>query len=173
MHPSVHTKSALPETTPVSCEVGSPVLVMVNVRVPLFPSSTAPKLSVLTGVVVSTGVGVTHLVAFQTSPAAHVAVPVTLGELAVGWATLPADSPRRRTYYAARRLRIVPITIDNLVSEPTGLIASFGVCRMAGIKGNDAWIAATAHLSAATLITYDTMLASRFATVGLSRLLIL
>ncbi len=98
---------------------------------------------------------------------------VTLGELAVGWATLPADSPRRRTYYAARRLRIVPITIDNLVSEPTGLIASFGVCRMAGIKGNDAWIAATAHLSAATLITYDTMLASRFATVGLSRLLIL
>ena len=98
---------------------------------------------------------------------------VTLGELAVGWATLPADSPRRRTYYAARRLRIVPIAIDNLQSEPTGLIASFGVCRMAGIKGNDAWIAATAHLSAATLITYDATLATRFATFGLSRLLVL
>jgi predicted nucleic acid-binding protein len=96
---------------------------------------------------------------------------VTLGELAVGWATLPSDSPRRRTYYAARRLRIVPIAIDNLVSEPSGLIASFGVCRMAGIKGNDAWIAATAHLSASTLITYDTKLATRFATVGLSKLL--
>ena len=98
---------------------------------------------------------------------------VTLGELAAGWAALPADSPRRRTYYAARRLRVVNIVVDSLLSEPAGLIASFGVCRAAGIKGNDAWIAATAHNSAATLITYDTTLATRFATLGISKLLTL
>lgn len=97
---------------------------------------------------------------------------VTLGELAVGWASLPADSLRRRTYHAARRLRVVNIVIDNLHSEPTGLVASFGVCRLAGIKGNDAWIAATAHLSAATLLTFDGTLATRFATVGTSKLLL-
>ena len=96
---------------------------------------------------------------------------VTLAELAVGWASLPADSPRRRTYHAARRLRVVNVSVDPLGSEPSGLIASFGVCRSAGIKGNDAWIAATAHLSASTLITYDATLAARYATVGISRLL--
>ena len=96
---------------------------------------------------------------------------VTLGELVVGWASLPPDSPRRRTYYAARRLRVVHIVVDSLLSEPAGLIVSFGVCRMAGMKGNDAWIAATAHLSAATLMTYDATLATRFARVGLSTLL--
>lgn len=98
---------------------------------------------------------------------------VTLGELAVGWATLRADSPRRRTYYAARRLHVVDIVVDGLQSEPAGLITSFGVCRLAGIKGNDAWIAATAHVAAATLITYDATLANRFATVGTSNLLTL
>jgi predicted nucleic acid-binding protein len=98
---------------------------------------------------------------------------VSLGELAVGWATLSADSLQRRTYYAARRLRVVPIAVDGLATEPTDLITSFGVCRLAGIKGNDAWIAATAHYIAATLITYDATLATRFATVGLSKLLAL
>jgi predicted nucleic acid-binding protein len=91
---------------------------------------------------------------------------VTLGELAVGWSSLPADSPRRRTYHAARRLRIVNIVADGFPPEPVGLIASFGVCRAAGIKGNDAWIAATAHSSESTLVTFDTTLATRFQTVG-------
>ena len=96
---------------------------------------------------------------------------VTLGELAIGWSSLPADSPRRRTYRAAKRLRVVDIVGDNMHQEPNGVIASFGVCRAAGIKGNDAWIAATAHASAATLITFDKTLAERYATVGTSTLL--
>jgi predicted nucleic acid-binding protein len=96
---------------------------------------------------------------------------VTLAELAVGWASLPADSLRRRTYHAARRLRIVNVGVDPLGSEPAGLIASFGVCRSAGIKGNDAWIAATAHATGSTLVTYDEILAVRYAAVGTSKLL--
>jgi predicted nucleic acid-binding protein len=98
---------------------------------------------------------------------------VTLGELAVGWASLSADSPRRRTYRAARRLRVVNVIVDGLLAEPVGLIVSFGLCRSVGIKGNDAWIAATAHASAATLITYDAALATRFEKVGVSKLLAL
>jgi predicted nucleic acid-binding protein len=96
---------------------------------------------------------------------------VTLGELAIGWSTLPADSPRRRTYRAAQRLRVVDIVGDTLHPEPDGVIASFGACRAAGIKGNDAWIAATARAWAATLITFDTKLAERFTAVGVSMLL--
>ena len=96
---------------------------------------------------------------------------VTLGELAVGWSSLPVDSLRRRTYHAARRLRIVNIAGDGLQPEPAGLIASFGVCRSAGITGNDAWIAATAHSSVSTLLTYDTVLATRYETVGITKLL--
>lgn len=95
---------------------------------------------------------------------------VTLGELAVGWSSLRADSPRRRTYHAARRLGIVNIVADGLHPEPTVLIASFGICRAAGIKGNDAWIAATALASESTLITFDTSLAARFQTLGTSKL---
>jgi predicted nucleic acid-binding protein len=91
---------------------------------------------------------------------------VTLGELAVGWQNLPPDSPRHRTFRAACRLRIVNIVFDVLHREPSGLFASFGVCRAAGIKGNDAWIAATAHGVAATLFTFDATLAARYATVG-------
>lgn len=96
---------------------------------------------------------------------------VTLGELAIGWASMPGDSLRRRTYYAARRMRVVDITVDPLHSEPTALVLSFGVCRAAGIKGNDAWIAATAHFSSAVLLTYDEALATRFAAIGESTLL--
>ncbi len=96
---------------------------------------------------------------------------VTLGELAVGWASLPRDSFRRRTYYAARRMRVVDIVADHLNSEPTAFVASFGDCRAAGIRGNDAWIAATAHFSSAVLLTYDEPLATRFATIGESTLL--
>lgn len=91
---------------------------------------------------------------------------VTLAELGVGWATLPSDSPRRKTFRAACRLRISNIVFDSFDREPTGLVLSFGVCRVAGIKGNDAWIAATAHDSAGTLITFDETLAARFATIG-------
>lgn len=98
---------------------------------------------------------------------------VTLGEIAVGWASLPADSPRRRTYRAARRLRVVNIVADGLQDEPSDLVLAFGTCRAAGIKGNDAWIAATARFTAATLITFDSTLAARFATVGTSTLLTL
>ena len=96
---------------------------------------------------------------------------VTLGELAVGWTSLPTASLRRRTYHAARRMRVVGIAADQMNSEPTGLVASFGVGRAAGIKGNDAWIAATAHFSAAILLTYDESLATRFASIGESRLI--
>lgn len=96
---------------------------------------------------------------------------VTLGELAVGWASLPSDSLRRRTYHAARRMRVVDIAADPLHSEPTALVSSFGVCRAAQIKGNDAWIAATAHFTAGVLLTYDETLATRFATIGESMLL--
>lgn len=95
---------------------------------------------------------------------------VTLGELAVGWAGLPSVSLRRRTYHAARRMRVVGIVADHLNSEPTALVASFGVCRTAGIRGNDAWIAATALFSAAVLLTYDETLAARFAAIGESTL---
>jgi predicted nucleic acid-binding protein len=98
---------------------------------------------------------------------------VTLGELAVGWASLPADSPRRRTYQAARRLRIVNIVADGLQQEPADLVLAFGVCRVAGIRGNDAWIAATAHSTDATLLTFDSTLATRYATIGNSTLLTL
>ena len=96
---------------------------------------------------------------------------VTLGELAVGWTSRPSGSLRRRTYYAARRMRVVDIVADTSHSEPTALVASFGVCRAAGINGNDAWIAATAHFSAAVLLTYDEALATRFAAIGESTLL--
>lgn len=98
---------------------------------------------------------------------------VTLGELSVGWAALPADSPRRRTYRAARRLRIVNIIADGLQADPSDLVLAFGTCRAAGIKGNDAWIAATAQSTAATLITFDSTLATRYATIGTSTLLTL
>ncbi len=96
---------------------------------------------------------------------------VTLGELAVGWSTSSIDSPRRRTYRAARRLRVIDIVVDAFHEEPSGLIASFGVCRAAGIKGNDAWIAATAHAAGATLVTFDATLATRYAAIGASTLL--
>ena len=98
---------------------------------------------------------------------------VTLGELAVGWSSLPADSPRRRTYQAARRLRIVNIVADGLQQEPSDLVLAFGLCRAAGIKGNDAWIAATAQFTDATLVTFDSTLATRYATIGNSTLLTL
>ncbi len=96
---------------------------------------------------------------------------VTLGELAIGWPSLSADSPRLRTYRAARKLRVVGIVGDSLNQEPNGVIASFGLCRAVGINGNNAWIAATAHASRATLITFDTTLAERYATIGISTLL--
>ena len=60
---------------------------------------------------------------------------------------------------------------DGLQTEPTGLMLSFGVCLLAGIKGNDAWIAATAYAIGATLITYDATLAKRYGSVGTSTLL--
>ncbi len=96
---------------------------------------------------------------------------VTLAELAVGWASLPRDSPRRRTYHSARRMRVIDIAANHLDSEPTALVVAFGECRAAGIKGNDAWIAATAHFSGGVLLTYDETLATRFATIGDSTLL--
>lgn len=98
---------------------------------------------------------------------------VTLGELAVGWSLLPADSPRRRTYRAARKFRIVNIVADGLQQEPSDLVLAFGQCRAAGIRGSDAWIAATAHSADATLITFDSALANRYATIGKSTLLTL
>lgn len=96
---------------------------------------------------------------------------VTLGELAVGWSTFAEDSPRRRTYLAACRLRTVDIAANPLRPEPAGVLASFGVCRGAGIKGNDAWIAATAHAAGSTLVTFDATLANRYRSVGTCRLL--
>lgn len=91
---------------------------------------------------------------------------VTLAELAVGWDSQARDSPRRQTYHAARRMRVVDIVASRFDPEPTALVVAFGVCRAAGIKGNDAWIAATAHSSAAVLLTYDETLATKFAAIG-------
>jgi predicted nucleic acid-binding protein len=96
---------------------------------------------------------------------------VTLGELAIGWSSLPDDSLRRRTYRAARRLGVVDIVADTRHQEPKGVVAAFGLCRAAGIKGNDAWIAATAHIRGATLLTYDATLAERYGSIGASTLL--
>lgn len=96
---------------------------------------------------------------------------VTLGELAVGWPTLPPDCPRRRTYLTACRLRTIDVTADALRPDPAGILASFVVCRSAGIKGNDAWIAATAHSSGATLVTFDATLATRYESIGTCKLL--
>jgi predicted nucleic acid-binding protein len=96
---------------------------------------------------------------------------VTLGALAVGWSSLSANSPRRRTYRAARRLQVVNIVVDALHQSPSDLVVAFGTCRAAGIKGNDAWIAATAYSIDATLLTFDSTLASRYATIGTSTLL--
>ncbi len=96
---------------------------------------------------------------------------VTLGELAVGWPSVSADSQRRRTYRAARRLHIVNIVADGLQQDPTDLVLAFGACRDVGIKGNDAWIAATARFTTSTLVTFDSKLAARYATIGQSTLL--
>jgi predicted nucleic acid-binding protein len=96
---------------------------------------------------------------------------VTLGELAVGWSELDHNSPRHRTYAAARRLRVVNIVADSFAQGPSGLIRCFGECRAAGIKGTDAWIAATASATESTLITYDATLATRYAVIGSSTLL--
>ena len=46
-----------------------------------------------------------------------------------------------------------------------------GLCRTAGIKGNDAWIAATARASGSTLITFDGVLATRYEAIGMTKLL--
>lgn len=98
---------------------------------------------------------------------------VTLGELAVGWSSLGTNSQRRRTYRAARRLRTVNVVADPLQQDPADLILAFGVCRGAGIKGNDAWVAATARFLDATLVTFDGTLATRYSTIGQSTLLVL
>jgi predicted nucleic acid-binding protein len=58
-------------------------------------------------------------------------------------------------------------------TRPSRIIAAFGVCRAAGIKGNDAWIAATARSLGAMLVTFDASLAARYATIGESTLLTL
>lgn len=96
---------------------------------------------------------------------------VTLGELAAGWSSHEPDSPRHRTYSAARRLRVVNIVADSFAQGPSGLIRCFGDCRAVGIKGNDAWIAATARATESTLVTYDETLAARYATIGNSTLM--
>ena len=98
---------------------------------------------------------------------------ITLGELAVGWSTQQPESLRHRTYRAAHRLRVIDITADPLLREPHGAIAAFGVCRASAIKGNDAWIAATALAMAARLLTYDATLARRYDTIGSVTLLAL
>lgn len=111
--------------------------------------------------------------ALRTATEPPVISVVTLGELATGWSALPPESPRRRTYRAARRLRVIDIFAEPLLLEPQGIIASFGECRAASIKGNDAWIAASAHAMSATLVTYDATLAHRYEAIGLVTLLTL
>lgn len=91
---------------------------------------------------------------------------VTLGDLAAGWSSHEPGSLRHRIYSAARRLRVVNIVADSFAQGPSGLIRCFGECRAVGIKGNDAWIAATARSTESTLVTYDETLASRYTAIG-------
>jgi predicted nucleic acid-binding protein len=81
---------------------------------------------------------------------------ITIAELHVGVALSP-DAPtrtaRQRTLSRAQRFRQLPI------EDP--ILDHYTTARRAGLRGNDAWIAAAAHQVGATLVTADEVFARR------------
>ncbi len=81
---------------------------------------------------------------------------ITIAELHVGVALSP-DAPtrtaRQRTLSRAQRFRQLPI------EDP--ILDHYTTARRAGLRGNDAWIAAAAHQVDATLVTADEVFARR------------
>jgi len=81
---------------------------------------------------------------------------ITIAELYVGVSLAPDDvtrAARHRTLARARRFRQLP------VADP--ILDHYASARRAGLRGNDAWIAATAAQSGATLVTADQVFARR------------
>jgi predicted nucleic acid-binding protein len=81
---------------------------------------------------------------------------ITIAELHVGVALSP-DAPtrtaRQRTLSRAQRFRQLPI------EDP--ILDHYTTARRAGLRGNDAWIAAAARQVGATLVTADEVFARR------------
>jgi predicted nucleic acid-binding protein len=81
---------------------------------------------------------------------------ITIAELHVGVALSP-DAPtrtaRQRTLSRAQRFRQLPI------EDP--ILDHYTTARRAGLRGNEAWIAAAAHQVGATLVTADEVFARR------------
>jgi len=81
---------------------------------------------------------------------------ITIAELHVGVAFSP-DEPirtaRQRTLIRAKRFRQLPI------DEP--ILDHYATARRAGLRGNDAWIAAATVQVGATLVTADQVFARR------------
>lgn len=81
---------------------------------------------------------------------------VTIAELHVGVALSPdasARTSRERTLRRARTFRQFPVD--------EAILDHYAKARQAGLRGNDAWIAAAAGQLDATLVTADEMLAQR------------
>lgn len=81
---------------------------------------------------------------------------VTIAELHVGVTLSPdasARSTRERTLRRARTFRQLPV--DDAVLD------HYAIARRAGLRGNDAWIAAAARQIGALLVTADEILAQR------------
>ena len=81
---------------------------------------------------------------------------ITIAELHIGVSFSPDASirtARQRTLTRARRFRQLPI------GEP--ILDHYAAARRAGLRGNDAWIAATATEVSATLVTADQEFARR------------
>ena len=81
---------------------------------------------------------------------------VTIAELQVGVALSPdasARTARERTLRRARTFR--QVSVDEAILD------HYAEARRAGLRGNDAWIAAAAVRVGATLVTADEVLAQR------------
>jgi predicted nucleic acid-binding protein len=81
---------------------------------------------------------------------------VTIAELRVGVARSPdgsARTARERTLRRARTFRQLPVD--------EAILDHYAMARQAGLRGNDAWIAAAAEQIDATLVTADEVLARR------------
>ena len=81
---------------------------------------------------------------------------VTIAELHVGVALSPdatARTVRERTLRRARTFRQLP--------ADEAILDHYANARRAGLRGNDAWIAAAAQQVGATLVTADEVLARR------------
>lgn len=81
---------------------------------------------------------------------------ITIAELHVGVALSPdasARTARERTLRRARTFRQLPVD--------EAILDHYAKARQAGLRGNDAWIAAAAKQVEATLVTADEVLAHR------------